>query len=121
MVKNSELIRFNGKDVEVLKLNGVIVWTKNKNPETWVLNSDLTGTIGNEVSFSDIEFTADGVLFTSIKVVISGAEKLLKFDDLTPYSTSSNKWADNGYRTLNFKQAPLGELKLWLEQNGVKK
>lgn len=117
---NSDITKFNGKYVKTVRVNGTVVWTKNTEPETWLLNSDLRNTIGDSDTFSDIKFTADGVLFNSIRVNISGAEKLLKYDEITPYSTATNKWASNGYRTLKFSIPPTGKLRTWLQNNGTK-
>ena len=115
-----DLINFNGQEVLTLKFNGETIWTKDTEPETWVLNSNLTNTIGSDTSFSGLKFTADGVLFTTISIVTSGAEKLLKYDEITPYSTSQNKWAAVGYKTLQFTEKPLGAVRNWLELNGQK-
>ena len=115
-----DLINFNNNEVETLQFNGVTVWTKDTAPETWVLNDNLVSTIGEPEVFSGLKFTADGVFFTSLSIVASGAEKLLKYDEITPYSTASNTWASAGYKTLKFTEKPLGSVRNWLELNGTK-
>lgn len=118
--KIPDIVTYAGKDVKTVKYNGITVWEKNTQPETWVLNLDLTNSIGSDDTFRELYFTADGVFFTSISILTSGAEKLLKFDEITPYSTANNKWAEVGYRTLIFSVPPTGKLKTWLQNNGVK-
>lgn len=113
-------ISFNGNDVDAVSYNGEIVWLKYSGKETWVLNQDLSSTIGEDAEFT-IDFTADGVVFNNIGIVTSGAEKTLKYDTINAYSTAQNKWATEGYRTVVFNNAPIGLLRDWLNKNGVRK
>ena len=113
-------ILFNGNDVDVVSYNGEIVWLKYSGAETWVLNQDISATIGEDAEFT-IDFKADGVVFNALSVVTSGSEKILKYDAISAYSTAQNKWATDGYRTLIFDNAPIGTLRDWLTANGTKK
>lgn len=113
-------ISFNGNDVDAVFYNGEIVWLKYSGAETWVLNQDISATIGEDVEFA-IDFKADGIVFNALSVVTSGSEKILKYDTISAYSTAQNKWATDGYRTLIFDNAPIGALRDWLTTNGTKK
>lgn len=113
-------ISFNGNDVDAVSYNGEIVWLKYSGAETWMLNQDISATIGEDVEFT-IDFKADGVVFNALSVVTSGSEKNLKYDAISAYSTAQNKWATDGYRTLIFDNAPIGTLRDWLTANGTKK
>ena len=113
-------ISFNGNDVDAVSYNGETVWLKYSGAETWVLNQDISATIGEDVEFT-IDFKADGVVFNALSVVTSGSEKILKYDTISAYSTAQNKWATEGYRTLIFDNAPIGALRDWLTANGTKK
>lgn len=113
-------ISFNGNDVDAVSYNGEIVWLKYSGAETWVLNQDISSTIGEDAEFT-IDFKADGVVFNTLSVVTSGSEKILKYDTISAYSTAQNKWATDGYRTLIFDNAPIGVLRDWLTANGTKK
>ena len=113
-------ISFNGNDVDAVSYNGEIVWLKYSGAETWVLNQDISATIGEGVEFAT-DFKADGIIFNTLSVVASGSEKILKYDTISAYSTAQNKWATDGYRTLIFDNAPIGTLRDWLIANGAKK
>lgn len=113
-------ISFNGNDVDAVSYNGEIVWLKYSGAETWVLNQDISATIGGDAEFT-IDFKADGVVFNALSVVTSGFEKILKYDTISAYSTAQNKWATDGYRTLIFDNAPIGAFRDWLTANGTKK
>ena len=113
-------ISFNGNDVDAVSYNGEIVWLKYSGAETWVLNQDISATIGEDAEFT-IDFKADGVVFNTLSVVTSGSGKILKYDTISAYSTAQNKWATDGYRTLIFDNAPIGALRDWLTANGAKK
>lgn len=121
-MKNGDVplsISFNGNDVDAVSYNGEVVWLKYSGKETWVLNKDLSSTIGEDVTFS-VDFLADGVIFNSLSVATSGAEKTLKYDTINAYSVAQNKWATEGYRAIVFNDAPIGLLRDWLNKNGVK-
>ena len=113
-------ISFNGNGVDAVSYNGEIVWLKYSGAETWMLNQDISATIGEDAEFT-IDFKADGVVFNALSVVTSGSEKILKYDAISAYSTAQNKWATDGYRTLIFDNAPIGSLRDWLTANGTKK
>lgn len=111
--KTPEVITFNGKDVLHLVYNGVEVWTKDVSSETWLLKSDLSSSLTSEKQV-DISFKSDGVIFNTLKVVKSGAEFILKYDDLNVYSSATNTWASENYKTIIFENKPLGETRVWL-------
>lgn len=114
-----ENVTFNGKEVHRVIFNNEEVWTKYSGPEAWTLNENIAVTMGSFANFT-VNFKSDGVIFTSINIANSGAEKLLRYDTINAYSAAQNRWATNAYRTLVFDEAPLGELRDWLNKNGVK-
>ena len=114
-----ENVVFNGKEVHRIVFNGEEVWTKYTGSETWTLNENISETMGSFANFAT-NFKSDGIVFTTINIANSGAEKLLRYDTINAYSAAQNRWATNAYRTLVFDEAPLGALRDWLTKNGVK-
>lgn len=114
-----ENVTFDGKEVHRVVFNNEEVWTKYSGPETWTLNENIANTMGSSANFT-VNFKSDGIIFLSISIANSGAEKLLRYDTINAYSAAQNRWATNAYRTLVFDEAPLGELRDWLNKNGVK-
>lgn len=114
-----ENVVFNGKEVHKVVFNGEEVWTKYTGSETWTLNENISETMGSFANFA-ANFKSDGIVFTTISIANSGAEKLLRYDTINAYSAAQNRWATNAYRTLVFDEAPLGALRDWLTKNGVK-
>lgn len=111
--KTPEVITFNGKDILHLVYNGVEFWTKDVSSETWLLKSDLSSSLTSEKQI-DVSFKSDGVIFNTLKIVKSGAEFILKYDDLNVYSSATNTWASENYKTIIFDNKPLGETRVWL-------
>lgn len=113
-------INYNGNDVKAVIFNGTTVWEKTKTFETWVLNADISSTMGSFANFS-VAFKSDGIVFSSISINNSGSEKILCYDTINAYSAAQNKWATDGYRTLVLDYPPTGDFLTWLQANGTKK
>lgn len=119
-MKNGEqpyVITFDGNDVATVIYNGDIVWTKQ--PETWLLNANIASTMGSSLNIT-VPFKSDGIVFSTINIANSGAEKLLRYDTINAYSAAQNKWATSGYRTIVLESPATGNLLTWLQANGTK-
>lgn len=115
-----DIIIFNGQEVEkVANTAGGFLWEKNTSPERWQFNENLIDTIGS-VFEEPIDFTSDGVVFNSMKVVAEdGGVIKLMYDGLWVYNSNTNAWSSSAYRTVAFDHAPLGKIRKWLQLNAT--
>lgn len=122
-----DVITFNGKDVKKVEyiyrdevgILSIEVWTKNTEPETWVLHDTLSDTIHDTCNFN-CQFSSDGIVFESIKVEVSGQKFTLKYDDITACTVNTNEWSSEEYKTIKLAEAAHGQLKQWLLINATK-
>ena len=114
-----DLVTYNGSEVNAIVYNDQTVWMKNTRTETWQLNENIAQTMGSYANF-EVTFKADGVIFLSINIVNNGSEKTLRYDTINAYTASNNTWTSNAYRTLVFDTAPLGAVRIWLQNNGTR-
>lgn len=114
-----DIIILNGQEVEkVANDKGEILWLKNVSPEKWQFNENISNTIGSPFE-ENVSFTADSIIFNSIKVVTKNNSLVLMFDDITAYDVSNNTWSSVDYRTISFTTAPLGKIRTWLKRNAT--
>lgn len=114
-----DIIILNGQEVEkVTNDKGELLWFKNVSPEKWQFNENINNTIGSPFK-ENISFTADSIIFNSIKVVTKDNSFVLMFDDIIAYDVSTNTWSSVDYRTISFTTAPLGKIRTWLKRNAT--
>ena len=114
-----DIIIIDGQDVEkVANDKGELLWLKNVSPEKWQFNENISNSIGSPFE-ENISFTADSIIFNSIKVVTKNNSSALMFDDITAYDVANNTWSSVDYRTISFSTAPLGKIRKWLKLNAT--
>ena len=91
--------------------------------ETWVINSDATGTFAT----TQISFTSNGQKFTSIGAdYTAGSFIILHYDsnEIAGYDPGAGPYeygfVDEAYRKLTFDTTPTGALLTWLQANATR-